>query len=201
MQYVSLDIETNGIDHQKDLVLEIGAVFEDSNVVKPLDELDVFHCYIIHSEEDIMRGNEYAIDLNKETIERILNREKYEGDYLFLKPNQVADVFFNWMKLLGWNETFVYSGVEGLKQITFAGKNFAGFDKRFLDELPQWNQRIKHVHRILDPTSIFVDWKNDKVPPTLDQCKERANVEGVVTHDALDDALDVVQVLRSTYAR
>jgi hypothetical protein len=45
----------------------------------------------------------------------------------------------------------------------------------------------------------MVDWNNDKSLPNLTTCKERAGIEGVVTHDALEDAWDVIEVLRKFY--
>jgi hypothetical protein len=45
----------------------------------------------------------------------------------------------------------------------------------------------------------MVDWKNDKSLPNLTTCKERAGVSGIVTHNALEDAWDVIEVLRKFY--
>jgi inhibitor of KinA sporulation pathway (predicted exonuclease) len=44
-----------------------------------------------------------------------------------------------------------------------------------------------------------MDFKLDKVPPSLDTCLERAGIQSVVTHKALDDARDVIRVLRKKY--
>jgi hypothetical protein len=41
-----------------------------------------------------------------------------------------------------------------------------------------------------------VDWINDESIPSLDQCKQRAGIDGVVTHNALEDAMDVVMLIR-----
>jgi hypothetical protein len=41
--------------------------------------------------------------------------------------------------------------------------------------------------------------KNDDVVPSLDSCKKRASIEGEVTHNALEDAWDVVKLLRTKY--
>ena len=83
--------------------------------------------------------------------------------------------------------------------ITAAGKNFGTFDKLFLEQIPRWNQIVKFRSRIIDPSILFVDWKNDEQLPSLNECKERANVPGVVTHNALEDAWDVIQTLRTKY--
>jgi hypothetical protein len=83
--------------------------------------------------------------------------------------------------------------------LNVAGKNFGTFDKVFLERLPRWKQLIKMRSRILDPAILFVDWKSDDALPGLTLCKERSNVEGEVTHNALEDAIDVVAVLRTKY--
>jgi len=83
--------------------------------------------------------------------------------------------------------------------ITAAGKNFGTFDKLFLEQIPQWNQVVKFRSRIIDPSILFVDWKTDEQLPSLNECKERSNVPGIVTHNALEDAWDVIQILRTKY--
>ena len=87
------------------------------------------------------------------------------------------------------------------KSITLnvAGKNFGTFDKLFLQELPWWQKLIRTRQRVLDPAILMVDWKSDKSLPNLTQCKERAGVTGIVTHNALEDAWDVIEVLRKFY--
>ena len=42
-------------------------------------------------------------------------------------------------------------------------------------------------------------WKNDDAAPGLGLCKERAGIEGIVTHNAIEDAMDVVQLFRKFY--
>jgi hypothetical protein len=83
--------------------------------------------------------------------------------------------------------------------ITVAGKNFASFDKLFLERLPRWKQAIRIKQRILDPAILYVDWKTDSDVPNLLKCKERAGINGTVTHNALEDAWDVIEVLRKKY--
>ena len=83
--------------------------------------------------------------------------------------------------------------------INVAGKNFGTFDKLFLEELPWWKKLIRTRSRIIDPSILFVDWSNDEAIPSLTKCKERANIEGIVTHNALEDAWDVIELLRKNY--
>jgi len=71
----------------------------------------------------------------------------------------------------------------------------------FLQQLPWWQKLIRTRQRVLDPAILFVDWKNDESLPSLTTCKQRAGISGIVTHDALDDAWDVIETLRVTYER
>lgn len=87
--------------------------------------------------------------------------------------------------------------------LTPAGKNFSTFDKNFIDPLLSNISRsveiIKFRSRVLDPAILYVDWVNDDALPSLSTCKERAGLDPLVTHDALDDAWDVIELLRKNY--
>jgi hypothetical protein len=71
--------------------------------------------------------------------------------------------------------------------------------KLFLEELPWWKKLIRTRQRIIDPSILFVNWSEDNALPSLTKCKERANIEGIVTHNALEDAWDVIELLRKFY--
>lgn len=58
---------------------------------------------------------------------------------------------------------------------------------------------IKYRHRIIDPSILYVDWSKDESLPSLDECLKRAGIEKSVTHTAVEDAWDVIQVLRKKY--
>jgi DNA polymerase III epsilon subunit-like protein len=77
--------------------------------------------------------------------------------------------------------------------INVAGKNFAMFDRQFLLANPHWS--IKFTHRVLDPAILF--WKpgDDKLPD-MRTCLDRAGFTDRVTHNAVDDAILVVKLLR-----
>ena len=46
MRYISIDIETTGLDAETNQILSIGAVVEDTNNLVPFDELPKFHAVI-----------------------------------------------------------------------------------------------------------------------------------------------------------
>jgi hypothetical protein len=87
--------------------------------------------------------------------------------------------------------------------LTPAGKNFSTFDKNFIDpllsDISRSGEIIKFRSRVLDPAILYVDWVNDDSLPSLSTCKERAGLDPLVTHDALDDAWDVIELLRKNY--
>lgn len=196
MKYVSIDLETTGLDPQTCQILQIGAVIEDTNDVKPISELPKFNCVIEHPQ---YTGSAYAINMNMNLIEIIAGMEKIpkteRGDYRkkhnILTPQMVATAFASWLQFHGCE-------VDGDRVvINAAGKNFASFDKVWLETLiPTWNTKIKIRNRIIDPAVLVTDWKNDESLPGLGKCKERIGLENHVTHDGLDDAIDVIEVIR-----
>ena len=228
MKYVSIDIETTGLDPEKCEILSIGAVIEDTNNPLPLDQLPSFHVAI---KRENITGSMFAINMNKDLIETIVNYQSANGDKAkqeivensfmrFLHEDEVAIEFYYFLYKNGLmndkgNQPLIsgqvtdhpiYGMVPAINQrvipsghINVAGKNFGTFDKVFLQKLPRWKQLIKMRNRILDPAILFVDWKSDEALPGLGLCKERSKIEGVVTHNALEDAIDVVSVLRTKY--
>ena len=91
------------------------------------------------------------------------------------------------------------TSVAGTGPHTPAGKNFAGFDLQFLIALDD-RFRTLFRHRTLDAGSLLVDW-SDQCPASLDLLKQRHLGGGTVAHDAIDDALDVIRLLRTTYPK
>jgi len=45
MKYISIDVETTGIDREKCQILSIGAVIEDTENIKPIKDLTFFSVY------------------------------------------------------------------------------------------------------------------------------------------------------------
>ena len=226
MKYVSIDIETTGLDPENHQILTIGAVIEDSNNPLPMDELPSIHIAILRPQ---IVGSPFAINMNKDIIESIVyyqtakdQDEKNdlvqmkgmqfceEGDAVLLlfrflydngiKPNwkdgepldiHVESVNGKTYPLLTSNIPKVYFNA--------AGKNFSTFDLKFLERLPRWKQIFRVRSRVLDPGILFTDWSNDESIPGLSDCKKRAGLDEVVTHDAVDDAKDVIALLRKSY--
>ena len=214
MIYVSVDIETSGLDSEKHKVLSIGAIIEDTEKKLPYEECPKFNAVVLQNE---ITGSPRALTMNKGIIAMI--GEYLEGsddvrfnmntilNYSFYKEDEVVKKFYEFLWVNGYgdaipNQLLVTSRIDSNSKpikINGAGKNFGTFDKLFLQELPWWQKLIRTRQRVLDPAILMVDWTNDKSLPNLTQCKERAGIEGIVTHDALEDAWDVIEVLRKFY--
>ena len=183
MKYVSLDIETTGLNPEINDILEIGAIVEDTNLKLPKVQCPTFHVYVDH---DQVMGDIFALSLNANILKKILELRK-EEDRALVKEDMVVTQFMEFLK------------DNGIEKVIFAGKNFMGFDLQFLKKLINF-EFLKFNHRELDPVVLFTDFRNDVTPPDLTLCKKRANLTNdTVTHEALDNAWDVIELLRTVY--
>lgn len=219
MTYLSIDIETSGLDRENHKVLSIGAIYEDTAKKLPFSKIPKFHAAILQRE---ITGSPFAINLNRELISHISayqdarSEEKKaeverESGMKFYYEEDVVEAFYRFLCDCGAVEGIfdekgnrTLSGYPQLSSkmkpvnINCAGKNFGTFDKLFLEKLPRWQQAIRIRQRIIDPSILFVKWKDDSEIPGLSKCKERAGMSKVVTHNALEDAWDIVQLLRKS---
>jgi hypothetical protein len=224
MKYISIDIETTGLDPQTCQILSIGAVIEDTNNKLPVKELPRFHGVI---KRENINGSIFAINLNKDLIEAIKDYSEARTPELkedvelrfgakFYHEDEIVEALYQFcyrnglvppdpyfldktIKVVDDIPYFTLSSNMPKVYLNCAGKNFAGFDKKFLELLPRWKQVFSIRSRVLDPGILFVDWKNDESVPSLLECKQRAGIDGIVTHNAVEDAMDVVLLLRKFY--
>ena len=94
LTYVSIDIETTGLDPETCQILEIGAVWDDWT--KPIDELPVYHRLVYHKE---YRGSAYALAMNANLLRHLSGQQ----EPWWRDPDQVADDFAAWLKGCGWD--------------------------------------------------------------------------------------------------
>jgi oligoribonuclease len=224
MHYISIDIETTGLDSDFNQILSIGAVIEDTNNLVPFEELPKFHAVI---KRESVYGSIFALNLNKDLIQVMKDYSEAKTDDAKKQvENSFGAKFYNEDEVVEALYQFCYRNglvnrypgflnrqmkiVDGISYpilcanmvktyLNCAGKNFAGFDKKFLEKLPRWKQVFSIRSRVLDPGILFVDWINDESIPSLDECKRRAGIEGIVTHNAVEDAMDVVKLIRQIY--
>ena len=123
MKYISLDLETTGLDPVEDQILQISMVVEDTAIRCPLEELPHFTAFVKHPR---ISGNTYALGMNGWILDIISGRKTNETGYPILPRYPTADGSWDVQAQAFLTEHF------GRARITVAGKNVAGFDIPFL---------------------------------------------------------------------
>jgi hypothetical protein len=178
-RYVSVDIETTGLDEEVCQVIEIGAVIEDWT--SPVEDLPAFHCYVVHNP---IVGEPYALSMHQKIFRRIATREP---GYDYLEPAEVGPTLKFWLEAHGFDTK---------KPVIPAGKNFASFDRPRLYRLPGFNRGIKFHRRTIDPATLFWNPLVDQELPGTETCLTRAGLDPNVPHEAVDDARNVIRLVR-----
>jgi len=178
MKYVSIDIETTGLDPDRCQVIEIAAIVDDTAVrLNTIHNLPTFHCYVSH---ESFRGEAYALSMHSRIFRILAGKETALSD-IFV-PRAASQMLL----------AFLAHNFGGAVQA--AGKNFASFDLRFLRRMEGFSAAIFH-HRYLDPASIFAEPDDEKLPST-EECLRRCGLPATVAHTATEDALDVIRMVR-----
>lgn len=193
MKYVSVDIETTGLDADRCQIIEFGAVIDEINdhnradpgLLKPVESLPSCHFYV---SSPTYRGEPYALSMHPEIFRRIATHE--EG-FVYVPEDCLARCFADWLESNGFE-----ANLDDPIVFTAAGKNFSSFDNNFLNKLPGWGQIVKAHHRVIDPAMFFWRPFTDTGIPNSQTCMERAGIEGEVDHTALEDAKMVVELVR-----
>jgi len=220
MKYVVIDIETGGIPGKDGTleelpILEFGAVIEDTNNLLPLDDIPKYNRIIRHEQ---YTGGAFAINMNarifkilaeRENHKRGEQRDAYDKHHGIIDLKDLAKDFYDFLfpyfrtEVDGDDFEKAIADTDKYRQapliITPAGKKFDAFDRKFINLIPKWGQYINMRHRTIDPTSMYVDWYNDDAPPGLGDCLQRAGVPKIVTHQAVQDCLDTLLVIRKEY--
>jgi oligoribonuclease len=212
MKYISIDIETTGIDPVKNQLIQFAAIIEDTVIQRPIEELPKLMCYVAHTNYNINSGlASKEDDFHTLAAIRKLSDFQHSKDLrlpvyggaatknaageLFTTPRELGRLFARWLVEseypMNEHEKFV---------LRVAGKNVAGFDIPFIkNTIPEWYNTFSFSSRVLDPAILFFDPYNDQDLPNLSECKSRAGVDSYVSHDALDDAIDVINLLRTHF--
>jgi len=210
LPYFVIDIETTGLDPSFCQILQFSAIYEDPKLQLSFEDIPKFNRYIKH---DDYHGQDYALWLNSEIL---LKLSKYKDTWL-PEEKEKSEIVTSYQKLFEDFERWVRAITQEknfLKDIHIncAGKNFASFDLQFikiaLNQLhTPWENGypIRFRHKILDPAILYAN-DEDETLPGLEKCLERAGVKrelqkdgSIITHDALMDNWDVIQLFRKKY--
>lgn len=216
MNYAILDIETTGIPGKdgniEDLqIIEFGAIIEDTKNPLSYDKIPKYNRIIRHEH---YQGGAFAIHLNARIFKILADRElykqgeerdAYDKHHGIISISELALDFFQFLYPY-FSKSVDDKFSEGLIDygqapfvVTPAGKNFDAFDRNFIKLIPMWDQYINLRHRTIDPTSLYIDWYSDETPPGLPKCLSRAGIDKKVSHCAVEDCWDTLQVIRPNY--
>ena len=202
MKYAAIDIETTGLDRELDQVLQIAIVLEDTGTAaeREIEDLSIFEALIWHPR---LSGHAFALSMNAEIVEAFAGIE-WNGN---LEHPKMID--FRGRKVC------VYPGLDkackdairffrreygrddggALPSIVAAGKNVGTFDIPFLSKALDGGFADLFCHRVIDVGSVALGsipafWKEEKPPGMRDLH------ESDPTHDAVDDARDVIMLCK-----
>lgn len=220
MKYFSIDVETCGLSPRNDTLLQVGIVFEDTEDCQPIAALPKLNIFI---DAQRIEGTPFAIGMNQPTFGtiRLLKqcRETYENgemptefdfdectiskDGAFVgtvcSTNTVLVLVKAWTHAHAIIENYVRACLNSNDEkiyICVAGKNYMGFDHRFIKKNSVLPGCVRVSQRTLDPAILYTT-ADDKFPPNLQECLDRAKIQGVVSHDAIGDAIDVIKLFRA----
>lgn len=183
MLILSIDIETTSIDPEKGQLLSLGAVAYNSLT---LQEVGTFHGCVNYGE---FYGEPVALSMNSSLLMHIARN----GADVFPDLMTLFKSFGNFLEGIEWGE-------HPDNKITLCGKNFLMFDEKWLDnkcqEVYGMNFRksfseANFGRRYLDVGPMFAKMSDSEIP-NLSECMLRAGIDGTVTHNALQDARDVL---------
>lgn len=187
--FVSLDIETLGLGMLAPII-EFGAVVANWLTGDIISE---FHTYVWHASYD--NCEPYAMSMHPTILRRIATREE-PWNYTIIGGLDVE--VMGWLRqvekdhgIVLWKEE---KGRPG--KIVVAGKNVAGFDlPRLREQCREWDKYVPCHHRVIDPGNMFWNPMTDDIPPGSNDCLQRCHIDTETTHNALEDAKDVCQMV------
>lgn len=195
MRFVSIDIETTGLDPDTCQILEVGAVIHTEATICtiPLEELPTFRFRI---KREVYTGEPYALSMHRDLFRDLASRARNTGGTLNRDWYGHEDAFPR--KFTGWLESW---GIDPMKFVA-AGKNFANFDAPFLKLIK--GDSVQWHHRILDPGNMYVR-TDDEFMPDTNECCRRAGIDPADIpgdeHTAIHDALVVIALIRNHWEK
>lgn len=218
--YISLDLESTGLDVEKVDIIELGAVLDDG--ISPIDKLRKISMVI-----DLKKFNNaevYALNMNKDILQEIVDGKGKDTEDVFLEFAHMLECAVDLCVKYDLEHTNKYDYlftskndgdpaeiVKKKTKVEIAGKNAAGFDiplfknffKRNYPDTKFFYSILKLIHyKTLDPGPMyFPDFGYNPSLAEINKITGRGVIEQGdgrmdVSHRALDDALDVVYAIR-----
>lgn len=196
MKYIALDIETSDLVPHPNNVLTLSLV-ADIDQAFPIDELPSLNLLFLHK---LNSTSDFALTMNRDIfMARALATGVNPGYASAMFDIDAAQCILSEYKLVGsWDEAYSmikdFISEHGTK--TLAGKNVASFDLQFLPV----EVKRRFGHRCLDPGSMYVRYDDAKIPDQS-ECLKRAGMPSLVTHDAYEDNIQTIQLIRNYFTQ
>jgi len=195
LRYISVDIETTGLEPEIHQIIEFAAVLDDLEELRDVNNLPRFHAYV-RPRDGIYRVSEYCLGLHVNIWKKLSGHLALEPGEQIVYDDELPGLFWRWLSKVNWPLKAKMQRAT-FEAVTVSGKNFASFDEKFIVRLPQWKEHeIRFHHRKLDPAVYFAR-PTDKVVPDTNECLQRAGIEATTDHRAVGDALNVIRLLRA----
>jgi len=226
MKYISLDIETTGLNKNENQIVEVGAVLDDIGSTTPIEKLPKFRAVLLHGE---MLMGSYCAKLHRDLWAEIQRLFKSGGAdqipedlYLLASVHDegIKHVESHCLgttnKVYTQDDPWTYYCYPGMFEVLFSN-----WLCRVLP-LPSDASKIKINVAGKNPGSFDIPflealpgWKglidfrrrvldpashciqpDDEHIPDLQECLKRCGLEGTVDHTAVKDAIDIIRVIR-----
>lgn len=203
MKYLSIDIETGGLDPEQHDLLELGIVAETGDPETAVEDLPSLRL-LFPKYGEAYRLSIWAVENHMSLLK--------EMEHLKLRPDsQSPDTrVIRWLsrwdqvkvEATDWRIDHSLGGVRNL-----AGKNLGSFDIPFIEGALGCSMQdiVPHHRRILDP-AILYSRPEDETLPTLGECRRRGEESGLLVplteeqkaaHTSLGDCREVIRLLRA----
>lgn len=199
MKAISIDIETTGLDANFNQILEIGLVAFDTH--KPFIQTKDNTLHIVFVQENIY-GNIYALEINKVLITEMceVNKQLKKENKLQKTIEQVDKtiIYTYSFNIKQFIDKFLHNNnYKSNEKITVAGKNFASFDKQFIDANLELKSIFSNIrHRVLDIGSLYLTEQDTEVP-SLSICLQPAGLNNFVARTTVEDAIAVINCIHN----
>lgn len=145
--------------------------------------------------------NEVVEKMNARLLQPLRDKVYEDGDgYKYIRPEELQGELLKFLFLNGFiDEDEFVNGKNSKNRLNILGKNFAMFDRKFLEEVIDFS-KIRHRQRILDPGILFTDVVGDTELPNLKQCMTRSwafEDDHPVAHTAYEDSIDTLKLTLS----
>lgn len=194
MKYVSIDIETTGLDPETCQILSFAAIVEDTQNILAFDDLPKLELYFFY---ETITGDPKGIMMNTKLIEKMSNLNPGPFNQNMHSVKNLPHLFTEFLSKYG-----MYRPEYVNNYLTVAGANIS-FDLSFLSRIPDFTKRVPIGGRTLDPSLYYANFEKDIRLPSLETCKARSGLfkDATVAHEALEDAWDVIKLLRPFYEK